>query len=210
VGAVDVPLGKVHAFMTDFRSLPPAAALPDYLHALTESEGFTLDFDNLHELVADDPASLLSWIDPAGRVLTADYQQRMLANAIVIMREELPKPGYDLVQILILANNLAALLNKRQAVDDEMDQARAEFARACTALSHQGVIIPTAPTGSTPTSSATSTNAPTPSESPPTPPGHGSAYGPTPQPCSPWQTDARTGHPQAQQPRSADATTPST
>jgi len=128
--------------MTDSRSLPPAAALPDYLHALTESEGFTPDFDNLHELVADDPASVLNWTGAAGRVLTADYQQRVLAAAIAVMRAELPKPGYDMVQILILANNLAALLNKWQAVDNEMDQARIEFTRACSALSHQGVIVP--------------------------------------------------------------------
>lgn len=126
--------------MTDSRSLPPAAALPDYLHALTEADGFTLDFDNLHELVADDPAILLIWADAAGRVLTADYQQRMLAAAIAMMRAELPKPGYDRVQLTILANNLAGLLNKRHAVDIEMDQARAGFTRACIALSQLGVI----------------------------------------------------------------------
>lgn len=127
--------------MTDSRPMPSVAGLPDYLRILTEAEGFILDFDSLHELVASDPGIFLIWVDAAGRVLTVDYQQRLLAAATAVMRREVPKPGNDRELLTILANNLADLLNKRQAIDDEMDQARADFDHACASLSQLGALV---------------------------------------------------------------------
>jgi len=126
-----VPLRKVHNLMTDSQSLPPAAALPDYLHALTELVGYTLDSHCLLGLITDDPGAVIAWTNAAGRLMIADYQQRLLAAPITYLRTQIPEPGYDLEQITSFANGLAALLDKRRILADQMAQAREAFARAC-------------------------------------------------------------------------------